>query len=150
MRFFKITFYIFFSLFSLNSSSASREKTSVDLFCKSMSFGFADTFKFLGHKPDHGEQFEKAILDMEKVCVQSPTANPMLQKNMDNKLISGLSCLGFAQGAYIAHTLGLPDPSYSQLEKERVFFANACEKNPQKFQDDIFRKGPIYTLKQRY
>ena len=149
----KKTSFFFIALFlthAKDSASQSKIETSVDIYCKSMTYAFADTYKFLGRKPNNGGRFENLISNTKKICYETPTPSPMRRRDMNADQVQILNCLGFAQGAYLAHTIGEPTPSYTKMTEEREFHLQSCKKNSKKFKDDIFRMGPAYAMRQNY
>lgn len=133
---------------SAQSAEVGKE-TSVNLYCKSMTFGFIDTYRYLGAKSSPAKINETEAA-MEKTCSDGPAPAPVAVATMTSKQIALVSCLGFATGAQLAHQVGLPAESYALLSKRRDFAANACGLNPKKFQSDILKFGPDYVLTQNY
>lgn len=138
----------------LTSVALSAEKilkeTSVDLYCKSLVFGYIDTRKHLGTLTNNDEKFNKTAVAMEKFCRDTPAPKPVPAATMSPTQIALASCVGFAGGAQLAHQLNVPSESYTVLDKRRNFAMKACESNPKRFQNDIFEKGPDYVLTQKY
>lgn len=139
-------------LASLGTSIAKEApaQTSAELYCKAMPFAFIDTFKYLGTGKVSEEKMYKTAEEMEAACNSGPAPGATSVRSMTAQEIVTVSCLGFAEGVYIAYTLGVPLEPYKLLLKRRTFAANACASNPRKFQDDIFKRGPDYVLKQKY
>jgi hypothetical protein len=92
----------------------------------------------------------KMTKDMEDGCKTTPAPAMLPLSSMTSEQVGAISCLAFAEGAYVAHTLGRPHESYDKLSTRRTFAQHACLANPKRFKDDIFRLGPDYVLKQRY
>lgn len=131
-------------------ASGAVKQTSVDLYCKSLAFGFIDTYKFLVPASGSDEKLIKAGSDMERTCADAPAPAPLTVSKMPPAQIALLACLGFSTGAQLAHQVGMPTEPYGTLEKRRNFAGAACQANPKKFQSDIFKKGPDFVLKQKY
>lgn len=131
-------------------ASEAVKQTSVDLYCKSLAFGFIDTYKFLVPASGSNDKLNKAGADMERTCADAPAPAPLAVATMPPAQIAWLGCLGFSTGAQLAHQVGMPTEPYATLDKRRSFAGAACQANPKKFQNDIFKKGPDYVLKQKY
>ena len=130
-------------------AAAPSQETSVDLYCKSLSFGFMDTYRFLNPQQNEAK-LNTAGIAMEQSCRNAPTIAPMKVSSMKPSDITTMSCLGFATGAQLAHQVGRPAESYSLLSKRRDFALGACQKDPKRFQDDVFKRGPDFVLTQKY
>jgi len=124
-------------------------ETSVDLYCKSLSFGFMDTYRYL-HTKQNERKLESVGIAMEESCRLAPSVAPLKVANMKPAQITVITCFGFATGAQLAHQVGLPAESYAMLSKRRDFAVNACRSGPKRFQEDVFKRGPDYVLSQKY
>jgi len=149
MRFLAPLLALFMAMSSGTRAAAPSQETSVDLYCKSLSFGFMDTYRFLNSRQDEAK-LNKAGVAMEQSCRNAPTIAPMKMTSMKPSDIATMSCLGFATGAQLAHQVGRPAESYSVLSKRRDFALGACQKDPKRFQDDVFKRGPDFVLTQKY
>jgi hypothetical protein len=125
-------------------------QTAIDLYCKSLAFGFIDTYKFLVPTSGSNDKVNKVGADMERTCADAPAPAPLAVATMPPMQIAMVACLGFSTGAQLAHQVGMPAEAYATLEKRRMFAGAACQANPKKFQNDIFKNGPDYVLKQKY
>lgn len=138
---------------TIHGTSMAKEapaQTSAELYCKAMPFAFIETFKYLGTGKVTEEKMYKTADEMEAACNNGPAPGATSVRSMSAKEIVAVSCLGFAEGVYIAYTLGVPVEPYRLLLKRRTFAANACASSPKKFQEDIFKRGPDYVLGQKY
>ncbi|VVD29130.1 exported protein of unknown function [Paraburkholderia dioscoreae] len=140
------------ALLLLNSQLVSAaERTSVDLYCQTMVTSVIDTSQYVTKKKIPLEQLQRAEKDMSDLCLATPAMESKRISNMSGQEIAIVSCVGFAEGAYIAYQpKGAPDEPYSKQMARREFAFKACASNPKKFQDDIFRRGPDYATTQRY
>jgi hypothetical protein len=129
-------------------SAGPAKETSIDLYCKSLAFGFIDTHKFLVPTVGSNDKVNKVGADMERTCANAPAPAPLVVATMAPNQIAMVACLGFSTGAQLAHQVGMPAEAYATLEKRRMFAGAACQTNAKKFQNDIFKKGPDYVLKQ--
>jgi len=130
-------------------AAATNRETSVDLYCKSLSFGFIETYRYLNKKRNE-TKLEDTGIAMEKTCRNAPSVAPVAVSDMTRAQIDVISCMGFATGAQLAHQVGQPTEPYGLLNKRREFALNACQAKPKQFQDDVFKHGPDYVLKQKY
>ncbi|CAE6754715.1 hypothetical protein [Paraburkholderia aspalathi] len=142
---------VFAMLSTVGTAGNAAERTSVDLYCRSMVNALIDTLQFVSKKPIPLERLKQEEKAMSQFCLATPAVSPKPISRMSSNDIALVSCVGFAEGAYIAYQpKGAPDEPYSMLKARREFAANSCASNPKAFQDDIFRHGPDYVLKQRY
>jgi hypothetical protein len=142
---------VFAMLSTVGSVGNAAERTSVDLYCQSMVNTLIDTLQFVSKKPIPLEKLKQQEKAMSQFCLATPAVSAVPISSMSSKDIALVSCVGFAEGAYIAYQpKGAPDEPYSMLKARREFAAKSCASNPKGFQHDIFHHGPDYVLKQRY
>lgn len=130
-------------------AAAATQETSVDLYCKSLSFAFIDVYRYL-NATSNSAKLENTGTAMEESCRNSPAIAPVPLVSMKPSQVTVVSCLGFATGAQLAHQVGLPTESYAMLSKRRDFALAACQSNPKRFQADVLKHGPDYVLQQKY
>ncbi len=140
------------TLLFLNSQTAgAEERTSVDLYCQSMITSVIDTTQYVTKKKIPVGKLQQTEKGMSDFCLAKPAMKSKLISNMSGQEIAIVSCVGFAEGAYIAYQpKGAPDEPSSKLVARREFAFKACASNPKKFQEDIFRRGPDYVTTQIY
>jgi len=127
------------------------EQTSVDLYCQTMVSTLIETIEYISKKPIPVQSLQKVEKPMLDMCLSTPAMAPKKLSSMLPGEISIVSCIGFAEGAYIAYQpKGAPDEPHSVLKARREFAANACSSNPRKFREDIFRRGPDFAMRQHY
>ncbi len=132
------------------NEAVAENKMGSDLYCETMTATFMQLTVEKAAKPIERDKIkitEEAIL---KFCKDAPSSTPRSLSSMTVKEIAVISCMGLAEGAYLAYKRGEPDEPFSKLAERRNFAATACINNPKKFQNDMILKGPDYVLIQNY
>ena len=140
------------TLLFLNSQPVNaEERTSIDLYCQTMIASFIETTQYVTKKKIPLETLQRTEKGMSDLCLATPAIKSKRISSMSSSEIAVMSCVGFAEGAYIAYQpKGAPDEPFSKLMTRREFAFKACASNSKKFQEDIFRHGADYVITQIY
>lgn len=141
--------------FSTSARASPNNTTSTDIYCESMTLSLYESMlNYEAPKtPELEKRVEKAQSETLKGCKAMPTVGAAEKniKNMTPEEISLISCVGMAEGIFMAQTDSTSNQfSYVELTKNRKFIASACTTNKKRFLGDLRKYGPKHVLGKNY